>query len=344
MSITSRPFGCMTDGRTVKQYALENANGMRAQIIPYGARITGLWTKDRSGRLDDVVLGYDTLEEYLRPRDSQGAIIGRYAGPIRDAQLKIGEQTYALWPNAGAHQMHGGTGLGACFSEKLWTVETETDGDEPAITLGLLSPDGDGGFPGDLNVRVTYTLRADDALRIEYEAVSSRDTALNLTSHAYFNLSGGPSIHGHELWVNAKRYTVQTDEDIPTGENAPVNGTAMDFTVRKPIGRDIAALPMGYDHNWALDKTDGPCAQLYDPLSGRLMEVYTDQPGLQVYTAGYLPEGKPGKRGSVMHPQCAVCLETQHWPDAVHHPHFPSTLLKAGETFRSTTSYAFRTE
>jgi len=346
MSILSKSFGRLPDGRDVCLFTLENKRGMRVEIITYGARITGIWTEDRAGQLQDVVWGYDTLEEYCTPRDSQGAIIGRYAGRIRNAEMTIDGTHYELVRNAGRHQLHGGTGTGACFSEKLWTVEKMENGDEPVLELSLVSPDGEGGFPGCLRVAVTYTLTEDNGIRIDYHAVCDQTTALNLTSHCFFNLNGydGASIHTQELWVAADGYTATDDEGMLTGDILAVTDTPLDFRIQKPIGRDMDAYPKGYNHHLVLRSSQDAwplVARLHDPTSGRTMEVYTDQPGLQLYTAGGIPPGKRGKHGTIMKPQGAVCLETQHYPDSVHHPHFPTTILKAGEIFRSTTIYQF---
>lgn len=346
MGISSTFFGRMPDGQEVKRFTLENPQGFRAEVITYGARITNIWTPDRNGTAADVIWGYDTLEEYRTPRDSQGAIIGRYAGLIRDAHITIDGQFYSLVQNAGRHQLHGGTGTGACFSEKVWTVESVEDGDAPQLTLSLDSLDGEGGYPGNLHVQVSYTVTTDSMLRIRYRAVCDKDTAINLTSHCFFNLNGcdGASIHHQKLWVRACGYTVTDGESIPTGEILPVTDTPFDFQESKTLGRDISGLAKGYNHNLVLSSSEIDCplvASLYDPDSGRKMDVYTDQPGLQIYTAGGIPPGKRGKHGMLMRPQGAICLETQHFPDSVHQPHFPSTILRAGEIFGSTTVYGF---
>lgn len=345
MSISVREFGIMPDGQRIECYTLENGHGLKAEIITYGVRITGLWVPDRDGSTDDVVWGYDTLQEYLTPRDSQGAVIGRYAGRISDACFELDGNSYQLVRNAGKNTLHGGTGTGACFSEKVWTVQEYSGGDEPSLVLSLLSPDGDGGFPGNLTVRVKYTLTDNNSVRIGYSTQCDRKTVQNVTSHCFFNLNGflSRSIREQHLQIAAERYTVVHEEDVVSGEIAPVMGTPLDFTAEKPLGDGIDAFPNGYNHNYVLDghREEEPVACLFDPQSGREMFVYTDQPGLQVYTAGGVKPGKKGKRGSEMYPLGAVCLETQHFPDSVHHPGFPSTVLNKDEVYRSVTEYRF---
>lgn len=345
MSILCRKFGHMPDGEQIDCYVLSNKNGIRAEIITYGARVIGLWVPDRTGNIDDVVWGYDTLEEYRTPRDSQGAIIGRYAGRISHACFELNGKKYSLVKNAGENTLHGGTGTGACFSEKVWKVKECTDGENPMIVLSLLSPDGDGGFPGNLTIDVAYSLSNDNCLKIEYDIICDSDTVQNVTSHCFFNLNGSTShnIRNHCLKIAADNYTALAGEDVVSGTIDKVQGTALDFTVEKRIGNDIDAYERGYNHNYVLNhhgKTE-PVACLYDPDSGREMSVYTDQPGLQVYTAGGIKPEKKGKRGTEMYPLGSVCLETQHFPDSVHHPAFPSTVLKKDVSFHSVTMYCF---
>ena len=345
MSIVCRKFGVMPDGRQIDCLSLENGKGIRADIITYGARIIGLWAPDRNGISKDIVWGYDTLEEYCTPRDSQGAIIGRYAGRISNASFELDGQIIRLVRNAGNNTLHGGTGTGACFSEKVWTVDECKDGEEPSLVLSLISPDGDGGFPGNMKISVTYSLTADNSIIIDYKLMSDKKTVQNITSHCFFNLNGFDShnIRDHCLMIAASSYTVTCEEDVVTGEIAPVSGTALDFVSEKPLENGIDAFLRGYNHNFVLNKHsfDQPVACLCDPQSGREMYVYTDQPGLQMYTAGGVKPGKKAKRGSEMYPLGAICLETQHFPDSVHHPEFPDTTLEKDCLYRSVTRYRF---
>lgn len=346
MSLSSEFYGSMPDGREIRRFLLKTPDGMEVSVITYGARITEIRVPDRNGDLNDVVMGYDTLEEYRTPRDSQGAIIGRYAGRISGARMTLNGQEYQLANNANGNTLHGGTGTGACFSEKVWDVAEASDTDEPSLKLHLISPDMDGGFPGNLDVQVTYCLHPDHALEIRYAAVCDRDTVLNLTSHCFFNLNGynGKNIHSQHLTIQSDSYTETAEADVVTGRIRGVAGTALDFRQGKRMGDGIDVFDAGYNHNFVLNSTanaDIPAAVLYDPETGRQMEVFTDQPGLQVYTAGGVKNGKPGKKGTSMRPFCAVCLETQHFPDSVHYENFPTTVLKAGETWRSITTYRF---
>lgn len=348
MGVTVAEFGNTLKGEAVQRYTLENGSGLSVSVITYGARIIELMVPDRRGVPGDVVWGYDTIGEYCTPRDSQGAIIGRYAGRIRGASMTLEGKHYALADNANGNTLHGGTGTGACFSEKVWEVAEVKQSETPSLMLRLLSRDGEGGFPGNLEVFVTYSLTGDNQLDIRYLARCDQTTALNLTSHCFFNLNGynGSSIHSQYLSVAADTYTEMAGDDVLSGRILPVSGTPLDFTRERLLGEGIGAFERGYNHNFVLNNGGAAYAQaacLYDPASGREMKVYSVQPGLQVYTAGGVKKGKKGKKGSEMYPFGSVCLETQHFPDSVHYPQFPSTVLHPGEVYASHTAYAFGT-
>lgn len=349
MSIQKELFGYLSDGRAVERYRLSNSSGMQAEIISYGAAVNKLLVPDRNGKLGDVVLGYDSLESYEKGTKFFGAAIGRYANRIAGGSFSLNGKEYRLTQNeASGATLHGGTG----FDRKVWHVVSSCEEeDRPSITFAYLSPDGEEGFPGDLEVKVTYTLTRGHSLRIDYWAKANRDTPINLTNHSYFNLTGDAActVLGHRLQIAADAFTPTTPDGIPTGEVLPVTGTPMDFTTEKPVGQDIhshypqIAAARGYDHNYVLspDREGGKVARVYDPDSGRILEVYTQEPGMQLYTANYLDGTDIGKGGVPLYAYCALCLETQHFPDSVHQPQFPSPFYRAGEVFRSTTEYRF---
>ena len=314
----------------IRQGALE------AQILPYGATLHRLYVPDKTGATRDVVLGYDTLADYQRHDGYLGATVGRHANRIAGAQFSLDGTTYLLAANEGENQLHSGpNGL----HQKVWNWQQTA---ENCVTLRTVSPDGEDGYPGTLEVSVTYTL-ANGALSIDYEAVCDRDTVCNLTNHAYFNLAGQGrgSVAGHTLQVNAECYTPCGAGTIPTGEVRPVAGV-MDLRQGAVLGERLDAPELaeysGYDHNFCLN--DGAAAQLYCRESGICMDTETTLPGLQVYTAGFLTE-RQGKDGAVYGKHHGVCLETQFWPDAVHHENFPSPILRAGEVYRHRTVYRF---
>ncbi len=307
-----------------------------AHILPYGATLQSLWVPDRDGGCRDVVLGYESLQEYKENDGYLGAVVGRHANRIAGAQFVLDGEEYRLTANEGSNQLHSGPhGL----HQKVWDWQQE----ENTVTLRTVSPDGEDGYPGTLEVAVTYTL-CDGALVIDYEAASDRDTVCNLTNHAYFNLAGQASgaVTGHVLRVNADSYTPCGAGTIPTGEVRAVDGTALDLRQGAMLGERLGAAELaeycGYDHNFCL--SGSPAAQLFCPESGICMEAETTLPGLQVYTAGFLTERR-GKDGAVYGKNHGVCLETQFWPDAMHHEGFPSTVLRAGEVYRHRTVYRF---
>ena len=332
------PFGRLPDGRSVERYTLTGAGGLTVKVLTYGATVQSLVFDGV-----DVVLGYDTLAGYQNGQSCQGAAIGRYGNRIAGGRFTIDGVEYALARNeADVNHIHGGT---VGFDRRLWQAEPLM-AEEPTLRLTLISPDGEEGYPGNLTATVTYSVTADNALRILYTATSDKDTHFNPTNHAYFNLNGGGDVLEHTLTIRADRYTPVDENLIPLADIQAVAGTPFDFTAPKAVGRDIRAkdaqlkvVGQGYDHNFVLTG-EQPFATLYAPQSGIEMTCFTDQPGVQLYTAVNLNE--PGGKGGT--PLCrygALCLETQHYPNTPNRPDFPSTLLKAGERFHSETVYRF---
>jgi aldose 1-epimerase len=342
-TITQAPYGSV-DGKPVTQFTIRSAGGMIATIINYGATVTSLVVPDRDGTPGDVVLGFDSLSGYLRPDNPYfGCIAGRYANRIAGAKFELDGKTYTLAANNNGNSLHGGV---KGFDKAVWDAAPLPSGD--GVKFSHLSPDGDEGYPGNLRVEVTYTLTADNALRIDYAATTDKPTPVNLTHHGYFNLSAGkePTVLGQTLTLRAGRYTAVNDLLIPTGKLPDARGTPMDFTSPFPIGARIGAVPGGYDHNWVLDspgKISEPAAALYDSASGRLMELFTTEPGVQFYAGNFLDGTLPGKGGKAYPKHAGLCLEAQHFPDSPHQPSFPNTILKPGETYRQTTVYKFST-
>jgi aldose 1-epimerase len=325
-------FGKLPDGSAVKLYTLRNAAGMSAKIITYGAIITELQVPGRNGTTTNVVLRAETLDEYVKGFPAAAAVIGRFANRIAKARFSLDGVEYKLLANNGPNHLHGGR-IG--FAKVVWQgrlLPAKTG--EAAVELTYKCKDGEEGYPGNVLVKVTYTLTDKNELRIDYEATTDKATPINLTNHAYFNLRGHGDALGHELWLGASNYTPTDDELIPTGQIAPVKGTPLDFTTAAPIGARINQLkpkPGGYDHNFVLDNPGKELflgARLKDPESGRVMEVRTTEPGMQLYSGNHVQH-----RG--------VCLETQHYPDSINQPRFPSVVLRPGEVFKSTTVFAF---
>lgn len=344
-------FGITAKGETAHKYTLTNTSGCRLVVSDFGALLLELHVPDRQGTLADVVLGYDNLADYEENPQSIGATVGRHANRIQGASFTLHGKTYELAHNDHNNNLHSNPDS---YFKRMWQAEDVEDTElGQSITFTLFSPDGDQGFPGNVHVAVTYTLTEENEVMIHYEAETDEDTIVNLTNHSYFNLAGhdGPSIENHIAWINASFYTVADSESIPTGEIAPVEGTPMDFRTPKPIGQDINSdfvqiqYGIGYDHNWVLDNHGemGLVASLYDTASGRKMEVYTDLPGMQFYAGNFL-DNIAGKGGAVYGKRTGVCYETQYFPDAIHHPNFPSPVLKAGEIYDTTTVYKFGTE
>jgi aldose 1-epimerase len=341
-------FGKTEDGQQTDLYILTNKHGMEAAITNYGGTVVTLKVPDRNGKVEDVVLGYDKPDDYATGKAYFGAIVGRYANRIAHAKFTLDGITYTLPKNDGDNHLHGG------FNKRVWTPKDVSSSAGQALELTYLSKDGEEGFPGNLSVKVVYTLTDENELKIDYSATTDKDTVLNLTNHCYFNLAGqgNGDILQHQLMIRADRFTPVDANLIPTGELRSVKGTPFDFTTATAIGARIdqdneeLKLGRGYDHNWVLNNgTTGSltvAAQAYEPHSGRLLEVQTTQPGLQFYTGNFL-DGIHGKQGKVYNRRNAFCLETQHFPDSPNHPDFPSTVLKPGQHFVSTTVYRFST-
>jgi aldose 1-epimerase len=343
-SIAKMHFGKTPDGTPVDLYVLKNG-GITAKVMTYGAIITELDVPDRRGKPADVVLGFDNLEGYLAGHPYFGAAIGRVANRIAKGRFTLDGKDYTLAVNNGPNSLHGGL---KGFDKVVWKAEEVSGPAGPAVRLTYRSRDGEEGYPGNLDVGVTYTVTS-DALRIDYTAATDQATPVNLTNHTYFNLAGpaSGSILKHELMLAADQYTPVDDTLIPTGEIKAVQGTPLDFTTPMPIGARIDQLkgdPVGYDHNFVLrGGSNGPAlaARVHDPESGRVMEVFTTEPGLQFYTGNFLDGSLKGKGGVVYRKHQALCLEADHFPDAVHHPNFPSVILRPGTTYTQTTIYKF---
>lgn len=342
--VTQRPFGQLPSGQIVTEYTLSNGNGMLASILDYGGIIRALVVPDRGGTVADIVLGFDTLDSYAARHPYFGAIVGRYAGRIGKGKFSLDGTQYTLATNNGDNHLHGGI---VGFDRAVWSVEVS---ESPArLVLRHVSPDGDEGYPGTLSVQVTYTL-SDDALYVEYVATADAPTIINLTQHTYFNLAGLAvrDVLGHELRVRADAILELGEGSIPTGSRLSVFETPFDFREPKVVGRDIGVsnrqlqIPGGYDHTWILTGIgEGPDIVLSEPTSGRRLEIFSDQPGVQIYMGNYLDGSIIGKGGERYAKYAGIALETQHFPDSPNHPEFPSTVLRPGETFRSQTEFRF---
>ncbi|MFH5833032.1 aldose epimerase family protein [Halalkalibaculum sp. DA384] len=339
-SITKELFGTLEDGREVYQFTLANAHGMEADIINYGGIVTAIRVPDADGASANVVLGFDSLEKYLGGHPYFGAIVGRYGNRIAGGTFSLDGTTYELARNDGENHLHGGE---QGFDKRLWEAEV-VDG---SLHLSYLSEDGEEGYPGNLEVAVTYSLTDQNGLKIEYEATTDKATPVNLTNHSYFNLSGDPSttILDHVLTLHADHYTPVDEGLIPTGEIASVEETPFDFTEPQAIGSRIDEVEGGgYDHNFVLN---GPqdslrtVATVFDPDTQRQMQVLTTEPGVQFYTGNFLDGSLTGSDGTAYQRHAAFCLETQHFPNSPNEPDFPSTILKPGDTYHTTTIYRF---
>jgi aldose 1-epimerase len=352
MGIEKQSWGQAGDGLPVDLYTLTNINGLVTTIATYGGAVVTLQVPDRAGALADVVLGFDTLEPYLSRHPYFGVIVGRVANRIGGARFTLNGHEYHLTKTHGDNHLHGGL---HGFDQKVWAAEASETPGGPALILRSRSADGEEGYPGALDTQVVYTLTNDNALKIEYDAVPDQDTIVNLTNHSYFNLAGAGSgdILGHELMIDADFYTPMGEGLITTGEILSVTGTPLDFRQPTPIGQRIAdphsqmVIAGGYDHNFVLRTQPGELrrsVEVYEPGSGRVMEVWTTEPGVQLYTTNMLdPNGIVGKGGQTYRRRSAFCLETQTFPNAVNYPHFPSPIVRAGEHYRTTTVYCFTT-
>ncbi|MSR32386.1 MAG: galactose mutarotase [Gemmataceae bacterium] len=342
------PFGKTKDGQQVERFTLNNPNGMKVQVITFGATLQGIEVPDSKGQFADVVVGFDTLEGFLGEHPYFGGVIGRVCNRIGNAKFSLDGKEFPLAANNGINTLHGGK---KGFDRQVWAAKSFTHRTSRGVIFSRTSPDGEEGFPGNLKVNVTYTLDNDNGLRIDYNAVTDKATPVNLTNHAYFNLAGKGSILGHMLSLNAKSYTPTGDTLIPTGKLAPVQGTPLDFRKPTAVGariKQIEAKPVGYDHNYALEESckglKAPAAVLSDSSSGRVMQVFTTEPGIQFYSGNFLDGMVKGKKGAAYNQYDGLCLETQHFPDSINQPSFPSTVLKPGQTFTSTTLYRFSAE
>lgn len=329
-------------GYPCKLITLKNKAGWSASFTNFGAAVVSLCVPDRSGRFEDVLLGYDTLEEYADGNSCHGATVGRYANRIGGAGFTLGGVEYKLTANDGENTLHGGA---YCYNKRVWTVKSVSDGDEPCVHFEYISPDGEEHFPGELKVSVFYTLM-DNGLKIEYRAVSDRETVVNLTNHSYFNLKGegNGDIKDHTVQINAEQYTPVASGLIPTGEIRDVAGTPFDFRTPKRVSEDMdnGRLPNGYDNNFVLGKPGvmREAATVYEPISGRFMTVRTDKPGIQFYI-GIGLNGERGKRGHFYNQYAGLCLESQYFPDSPNKPNFPSAVLPQDKLYSFTTTYTF---
>jgi aldose 1-epimerase len=345
MKLDSRTFGTTPGGTSVKLYTMENRKGMVVKVSEYGALLTEVWLPDGSGRTNDVVLGFDNLEQYVKGHPFFGATTGRVANRIAKGRFTLDGHEYKLAVNNGPNHLHGGL---KGFDKQVWKSRPLYGmKNEVSVEFTYISPDGEEGYPGTLETKVVYTLTDENELRIEYTATTDKPTIINLTNHSYWNLAGSGSILDHVLQINASRYTVADDTLIPTGELAPVRGTGLDFTQPRRIGDRIAdytGFAKGYDHNFVLDSGGTAlalCARVLEPKSGRVMEVWTTEPGVQLYCGNHLDGSLTGVGGAVYQQHTGLCLETQHFPDSINHGEFPSVVLRPGSTYHSTTVYKF---
>jgi len=346
MTIEKKDFGCLPDGQKIDLYILKNPEGMKAALTNYGAILVSLEVPDKNGEFADITLGYDDLKGYLEETPYFGATVGRYANRIKGAAFTLNGKEYHLAKNNNNNHLHGGI---KGFDKRVWNAEPFEKDDSAGITFRYLSPDGEEGYPGNLSCAVTYTLTQNNELRIDYEAETDQATPVNLTHHSYFNLKGqgNGDILGHELFINADKYTPVDGELIPTGEILPVKGTPMDFTSPTAIGGRIGQVPGGYDHNFVLNGgqvTLRLAARVFEPESGRVIEIYTTEPGIQFYSGNFLDGTIKGKSGKIYEQHYGFCLEPQHFPDSPNHPEFPSTILEPGDKYSTTTVFRFPIE
>jgi aldose 1-epimerase len=351
--VRKESFGKTGDGRPVDLYTLTNSHGVEVRAMTYGGIIVSLRVPDKSGSLGDIVLGHDTLDGYLPNTPYFGVIVGRYANRIANATFTLDGVKYTLAKNDGPNSLHGGVDG---FNKQVWEAKEFENAKGVGVAFSYLSKDGEEGYPGNLKVKVSYTLTDENQLILDYEATTDKATPLNLSQHSYFNLAGEGSgdILGHHLMLNADRFTPVDKTLIPTGELRTVQGTPMDFTKPTAIGARIDGdyeqliVGKGYDHNWVINRKDDSsltlAAKVHEPTSGRILEVFTTEPGVQFYSGNFLDGTITGKHGHVYKHRYGLCLETQHFPDSPNHPSFPSTILRPGQTFHSQTVFKFSTE
>lgn len=353
MSIEKSLFGMLDGTRPVYAYTMRNQSHTSVRVMDFGGSLLNIWTADKNGEIDDVIFGYDDVNDYITSGGHHGALVGRCGNRIGNSTFTLDGGTYHLNANEGKHHLHGGF---RGFSRRFWTVEEDGSDEEPELIMTKVSPDGEENYPGNLTAKVTYTLTTNGALHIHYTATTDKPTIVNLTNHAYFNLSGYQrgNIGTHSLWLDADKINAIDREMIPTGDLPDVNGTPYDFRVMRSLGEamesdhpDVRYLD-GFDNNFILAHHDGTIrkqATLYHPESGRIMNVYTDQPCIQVYTSNKIkPTAKPFKGGVPQQKHFAVCLETQGMPDSINHPGFTNVILRPGEVYETTTIYEFTHE
>jgi aldose 1-epimerase len=350
LSVTATPFGKLPDGSPVTAYTLTNRHGMQVKVLDFGAIISELHVPDRDGKVADVVLGFDHIEPYLANSAFLGAVIGRFGNRIARGQFSLDGKDYQLAINNAPNHLHGGE---QGFHQVLWQAAPFETDKTVGLTLTRSSPDGEDGYPGKLDVTLVYELNNDNALTLRYHAVTDQATPVNLTNHSYFNLAGQGDMLAHEIVIHADRYTPVDAGSIPTGELADVAGTPFDLRTPTAIGAGIAAdhpqiaIGRGYDHNFVLNKQAGQAlnlaATVREPQSGRVMQVYTEEPGVQFYSGNFLDGSQPGK-GRAHGRRSAFCLETQHFPDSPNHPHFPDSILRPGQVYQTETVYRFSAE
>ena len=350
MSI-KKDFGNV-NGQKVYLFTLKNSKGMVAEVTNYGGTLISLNVQDNKGEFDDVVLGYETLEDYLKYTNFFGATVGRFANRIENSSFELNGIEYKVAKNEGENHLHGGI-IG--FDKVVWEENSASQKSDDSIEFSYLSVDGEEGYPGNLDVKVKYTVTEDNELKIEYFAVSDKDTIINLTNHSYFNLSGQGSgdVLKHKIMINADKFTINDKYSIPTGEIADVDNTPMDFRELTYIGKNISSdyqqivFGNGYDHNWVINNSGKKlekAAEVYDEKSGRVMEVYTTSPGVQFYSANFLDGMQRGKGGTTYIKRGALCLETQNFPNSMKHKNFPSPILKAKQKYEESTIYKFSTK
>ena len=350
--IRQTAFGRTSDGQDITSFTLQHAGGMSAEVLDYGGIVRTLCVPDRDGRMIDVVLGYDDVASYEEDRSYMGAAVGRFANRIRAGTFVLDGKTYQLAINDGRNHLHGGE---RGFGKVVWSAHPFDDDETLGVRLNYTSPHGDEGFPGNLHVEITYGLSVFNVFSVEYRATSDRPTPVNLTQHSYFNLSGEGrgDVQDHELTIQAKSFTEIDGDLIPTGKLAPVEGTPLDFRQAERIGARIGEdheqlrLARGYDHNFVLAHANhalSPAARVFAPASAIAMDVFTTEPGMQLYSGNFLDAIRPGKHGHRYGRHAGLCLETQHFPDSPNHSEFPSTILRPGDELRSRTEYRFTTQ
>jgi aldose 1-epimerase len=341
MNITEKVFGTLPCGEKVRIFTLSNDNSITVKITNYGGIVQSILTPDKNGNIADVVLGFDTLEEYINKSPYFGCIVGRYANRIAKGRFKLENTEYVLAKNTGNNHLHGGN---VGFDKVSWEPKISQSKDNVSLELTYLSKDGEEGYPGNLLCKVIYTLTCDDELKIQYHATTDKTTVVNLTNHSYFNLAGHDSgkIYNHVIQIFADKYTEVDENLLPTGRIVPLAGTALDLTSPVKLGEGIGKVSPGFDHNYVLNNDNASvvkAAEIYEPSSGRIMQTFTDEPGIQFYTGNFL-DGIKGKN-AVYEEHTGLCLETQHYPDSPNIPDFPSTVLKPGMQYSSQTTYKF---